>query len=75
MERVKLTPHNLAALTDRKHYFFLVDSQLTSFENGTFYWLGQPVTLADAYSVGGLQLVRRAKLGALSVALASALLD
>lgn len=37
VEQVELTPHNLAALTNRKHYFFLVDSQLTSFENGTFY--------------------------------------
>ena len=62
VERVELTPHNLAALTDREHYFFLVDSQRTPFENGTFYWRGQPVTLDVAYSVGGLQLVRRATL-------------
>lgn len=63
VERVELTPHNLAALTDREHYFFLVDSQLIPLENGTFQWRGQAVTLADAYSVGGLQLVRRATLG------------
>jgi len=62
VERVELTPHNLAALTDRAHYFFLVDSQLTPFENGTFYWRGQPVTLGVAYSVGGLQLVRHTPL-------------
>jgi hypothetical protein len=62
VERVELTPHNLATLTDRQHYFFLLDNQLTPFENGTFYYRGQPVTLADAYSVGGLQLVRRATL-------------
>lgn len=62
VERVELTPHNLATLTDRAHYFFLVNSQLTPFENGTFYWRGQPVTLEVAYSVGGLQLVRQATL-------------
>lgn len=62
VERVELTPHNLAALTDRTHYFFLVDSRLTPFENGTFYWQGQPVAPEVAYSVGGLQLVRQATL-------------
>ena len=62
VERVELTPDNLATLPDREHYFFLIDSQLTPFENGTFYWQGQPVTLAVAYSIGGIQLVRQAML-------------
>ncbi len=62
VEQVELTPDNLAALTDHTHYFFLVDSHLTPFENGTFYWQGQPVALEVAYSVGGLQLVRQAAL-------------
>jgi len=62
VERVELTPDNLATLTDRAHYFFLVDSQLTPFENGTFYWRGQPVAIDVAYSVGGLRLARRATL-------------
>ena len=63
VERVELTLDNLATLTDREHYFFLIDSQLTPFENGTFYWQGQPATLEVAYSVGGIQLVRQATLG------------
>lgn len=62
VERVELTPHNLGVLTDRAHYFFLVDSQLTPLENDTLYWQGQPVALEVAYSVGGVQLVRQATL-------------
>ena len=62
VDQVELTPHNLAALTDRAHYFFLVNSHLTPFENGTFYWQNQPVGLEMAYRVGGLQLVRRVTL-------------
>ncbi|MGY3089712.1 hypothetical protein ACVWYF_002760 [Hymenobacter sp. UYAg731] len=60
VEQVALNSDNLSILTDREHYFFLIDDRITPFQNGVFYLKGKPVSIDLAYSIGGIHIVKKA---------------
>lgn len=59
VEKVDLTNTNLALLSDKEHYFFLIDDRITPFYNGSFYLEGKPVSISTAYSIGGIHLMKK----------------
>jgi hypothetical protein len=59
LEQVKLTADNLDVLTNREDYFFLIDNRITSFQNGSFYLKGKPISIDLAYSIGGIHIVKK----------------
>lgn len=58
VELLELTDSNLDVLTEKGKYFFLVDSRITPFKNGSFYLDDRPVPIDVAYSVGGIHIVK-----------------
>jgi hypothetical protein len=62
LEPIELTKENLNILTEKEHYFFLIDERLTPFQNGQFYLNERSISISDAYSIGGIHIVRKIKL-------------
>jgi hypothetical protein len=62
VEPVELTNDNLTILTDKEHFFFLIDDRITPFQNGNFYLKGKPVPIDIAYSVGGIHIIKKIEL-------------
>ena len=59
VEKIELREDNLEILTDREHYYFLIDDSITPFQNGNFYLQGKPIAIEEAYSFGGIQIVKK----------------
>lgn len=59
VEPVELTMENLEILTNREQYFFLIDNNITPFQNGNFYLKGKPIPIDVAYSIGGIHIVKK----------------
>ncbi len=62
VEPEELTNDNLDILTNREHYMFLIDDRITTFQNGSFYLKGKPITIDVAYSIGGIHVIRKSSL-------------
>lgn len=61
-EKVELTSNNLDILNNKEDFFFLIDNRTVQFENGNFYLVNNPISIDLAYSVGGIHIIRKAKL-------------
>lgn len=59
IKQVELTDDNLEILSDRDNYFFLIDARITPYRDGNFYLGGQPISISDAYSIGGIHIVKK----------------
>lgn len=59
LEFVELTNENLAILTNKEEYFFLIDERLTPFRNGNFYLKDKPIPISIAYSIGGIHIIKK----------------
>lgn len=59
LEQVELTAENTDILTNQEDYFFLIDERITPFQNGHFYMKGNPISIEDAYSIGGIHIVKK----------------
>lgn len=59
LEFVDLTPHNLALLTNKDEYCFLVDQRISPFRDGSFFLQNTPISLSAAFSIGGVHLVKK----------------
>lgn len=59
VESVELTPDNLGILTDREQYFYLADEKVARVEDNTFLLHGKSIPIDVAYSIGGLNIVRK----------------
>ncbi len=59
VEQIELTNDNLNILTDKEHYFFLIDNRITPFQNGNFYLKGKPVSIDLAFSIGGIHIIKK----------------
>jgi hypothetical protein len=62
VEPVELTNDNLAILTNKEDYLFLIDDRITPFQNGNFYLEGKPVPIDVTYSIGGIHIIKRTEL-------------
>ncbi|RYE12366.1 MAG: DUF4237 domain-containing protein [Sphingobacteriaceae bacterium] len=62
VEPVELNDVNLDILTAEEDYFFLVDSNITPFRKGTFYLKETPVPIDVAYSIGGINIIKKTNL-------------
>ncbi len=59
IETAELTPDNLDILTDREQYFYLADEKVAQVKENTFYLHGKPIPIDVAYSIGGVNIVRK----------------
>ena len=62
VEPIELTNDNLDILTNRAEYFFLIDERITSFQKGSFYLKGKPISIDIAYSIGGIHIITKREL-------------
>lgn len=59
VESVELTSDNLAILTDGEQYFYLADEKVAQVRDDTFLLHGKYLPIDVAYSIGGLNIVRK----------------
>jgi hypothetical protein len=59
VEPVELTDDNFGILTDKANFFFFIDERITPFHHGNFYLEGKPIPIHLAYSIGGIQIMKR----------------
>jgi hypothetical protein len=62
VEQVDLTNNNLDILTNKDNFFFLIDERITPFHDGSFYLKDKPIPIDVAYSIGGIHIIKKAKL-------------
>lgn len=62
IEPVELDASNLDILTNREHYFYIVDERITQFNNNNFYIHDKIVPIEIAYSIGGIHIVKKVEL-------------
>jgi hypothetical protein len=63
IDPVELTNNNLDILTNRDNYFLLIDERITPFQNGGFYLKDKLIPIDVAYSIGGIHIIKKTKLG------------
>lgn len=59
IERVDLTHTNLDVLTEGNNHILVLDEKIAQYNKGEFYLNNAIIPIEMAYSIGGLQLVRR----------------
>lgn len=59
VESVELTSDNLEILTDREQYSYLADEKVAQVRDDTFLLHGKSLPIDVAYSIGGLNIVRK----------------
>jgi hypothetical protein len=53
----QLNMENVSILNDRENYFWLMDTEMIGYENNSFQYNGNPISISKAYELGGLRII------------------